>query len=190
VTIVFVDIDTQLDFLLPSGALYVPGAEKRVSAISRMNRYALEHGIVVLSTMDAHDENDPEFQHWPPHCIAGTLGQRKPECTLLPGLMHWRYEHRDLDIRHAKQIVVEKITTNCFECPNLAPILSQLNADRYVIYGVATEVCVKFAIEGFIQTGKKVELFLDAIQGLTPEGAEKTIREFQAAGGGISTTFA
>lgn len=189
-TTVFVDIDTQMDFLLPAGALYVPGAEKRISAISRMNRYALEHGIAVLSTMDAHAENDPEFQHWPPHCVAGTLGQRKPESTLLPGLMHWRYEQRDLDVRSAKQVVIEKVTTNCFECPNFGPILSQWNADRYVVYGVATEVCVKFALQGFLQTGKKVELVLDAIQALTPEGAEKTIREFQAAGGGISTTFA
>ena len=32
---VFFDIDTQLDFLYPAGALYVPGAERIVPAIAR-----------------------------------------------------------------------------------------------------------------------------------------------------------
>ena len=29
---VFMDVDTQLDFLYPAGALYVPGAERLISA--------------------------------------------------------------------------------------------------------------------------------------------------------------
>ena len=58
---IFFDIDTQLDFLYPAGALYVPGAERIVPAIARLNRYAAAHGIPVVSTTDAHAENDPEF---------------------------------------------------------------------------------------------------------------------------------
>jgi nicotinamidase/pyrazinamidase len=68
----FFDIDSQLDFLYPSGALYVPGAERIVPAIARLNRYASQHGIPVVSTTDAHTENDPEFRIWPHHCVAGT----------------------------------------------------------------------------------------------------------------------
>ena len=37
---VFFDVDTQLDFLYPAGALYVPGAERIVPAIARLNRFA------------------------------------------------------------------------------------------------------------------------------------------------------
>src|ERR1041384_3260541 len=80
---VFFDIDSQLDFLYPAGALYVPKAERIVDAISRLNRYAAGQGIPVVSTTDAHSENDPEFQIWPHHCVAGTNGQRKAEATLL-----------------------------------------------------------------------------------------------------------
>src|SRR5271165_5835142 len=65
----FVDVDTQLDFLFPAGALYVPGAERIVPAVARLNRYAAECGIPVISTTDAHTETDPEFAVWPPHCI-------------------------------------------------------------------------------------------------------------------------
>ena len=81
----FFDIDTQLDFLFPAGALYVPGAERIVKKVARLNRHAAERGIPLLSTMDAHSENDPEFRQWPPHCVVETFGQHKPESTLIAG---------------------------------------------------------------------------------------------------------
>ena len=33
--------------------------------------------------MDAHSEDDPEFQIYPHHCVVGTTGQHKPAITLL-----------------------------------------------------------------------------------------------------------
>ena len=39
----FLDVDTQLDFLYPSGALYVPSAERIVDTVSRLNRHAAAH---------------------------------------------------------------------------------------------------------------------------------------------------
>ena len=38
----FFDVDTQLDFVLPAGALYVPGAESILPAVVRLNRWAAE----------------------------------------------------------------------------------------------------------------------------------------------------
>src|ERR1700722_7228506 len=80
---VFFDVDTQLDFLYPSGALYVPGAEAIAGRVAALNRLAASRGIPVISSMDAHTEDGPEFPDWPPHCVAGTWGQRKPLSTLL-----------------------------------------------------------------------------------------------------------
>jgi len=34
---VFFDVDTQLDFLYPAGALYVPGAESIVTRVAALN---------------------------------------------------------------------------------------------------------------------------------------------------------
>src|SRR5665213_1195112 len=79
----FFDIDTQLDFMVPGGALYEPGAENLIPAVAALNRYAGEHKIPLISTTDAHPENSEEFRVWPPHCIVDTLGQRKPAATLL-----------------------------------------------------------------------------------------------------------
>ncbi len=41
---VFFDIDSQIDFLYPAGALYVPGAERIVPAIAHLNRLAAQRG--------------------------------------------------------------------------------------------------------------------------------------------------
>lgn len=173
--IAFIDVDTQLDFLLPSGALYVPGAEKKIEAIARMNRYAEANGIPLISTVDAHAESDAEFANWPPHCIAGTLGQRKPAATL---------------VAPAIQTIVEKQSTVFYDHPRLQEAIKKTAADKYVVYGVVTEICVKDVLFGLLRSGKKAELALDAAKELDSAIADKMIREFQAAGGGISTVFA
>src|SRR6202142_109489 len=80
---VFVDVDTQIDFLFPAGALYVPGAARLLPAIARLNHFAAAQGIPLISTTDAHREDDPEFRLWPPHCVAGTTGQLKPAETMV-----------------------------------------------------------------------------------------------------------
>jgi nicotinamidase/pyrazinamidase len=167
---VFFDVDTQLDFLLPAGALYVSGAELIVPAIAALNQYAATHGIVVVSTMDAHAENDPEFRKWPAHCVAGTLGQHKPQSTLVTG-----------------QRLLEKTTTNCFLAPQLAPLLEELAAERYVVYGVVTEICVQYAALGLLKTGKRVELVTDAVKSLDESTAARFLRDFVAAGGKFTT---
>src|ERR1019366_6978829 len=105
---VFFDIDSQLDFLYPAGALYVSGAERVVPTIARLNRYAAAHGIPVISTTDAHAEDDPEFRQWPPHCVAGTIGQHKAEATLLEKRLVVPNRDCALALDGAQQIVVEK----------------------------------------------------------------------------------
>ena len=41
----FFDIDTQIDFMLPQGKLYVPGAEAIIPNLSRLMACAREHAI-------------------------------------------------------------------------------------------------------------------------------------------------
>lgn len=182
---VFFDIDTQIDFLYPAGALYVPGAETIVPVIAALNRYAGAHGIPLISTIDAHTENDPEFQSWPPHCVAGTAGQQKPGATLLDKRATVA-NVADAPLPDAPQIVLEKQTTDCFTNVNLARLLQKLGAVRFVVYGVVTEICVKNAVWGLIRTGAAVELALDATRSLSDEAAAKFLREFTAAGGAVT----
>jgi nicotinamidase/pyrazinamidase len=166
---IFFDIDTQIDFVYPAGALYVPGAEHILPIVGELNRRA----PLLISTMDAHTEDDPEFQIYPHHCVVGTAGQHKPAITLRDG-----------------QVIIEKQKLDCFSSPHLEPLLAQLNADRYVVYGVVTEICVRYAAFGLLKTGKTVEVVTDAVKALDEQTASEMFREFSAAGGHLTNAAA
>ncbi len=171
---VFFDIDTQLDFLYPAGALYVPGAEKIVEQIAKLNAQAVAHGIPLVSTMDAHAEDDAEFGDWPPHCVVGTLGQRKPAATLVG---------RPAPGPDGPQIVLEKQTVDVFSNPRFAAIIDAIGAGRCVVYGVALDVCVRHAAFGLLKTGRRVEIVEDAVRGLSKQNELEMFSEFRSAGG-------
>ena len=184
----FIDVDTQLDFLYPAGALYVPGAERLLPTLAHLNHYAARHGILVISTVDAHTENDPEFQSWPKHCVAGATGQHKAEPTLLANRVVVPNRPGDFAIDGAApQIVVEKQTVNAFDTRTFAPIVRHLDPDRIVVYGVVTEICVLHAVRGLLQFGKPVTVVTDAIQQLTGQGCRDALDEMRSRGANFAT---
>jgi nicotinamidase/pyrazinamidase len=183
-TTVFFDIDTQIDFLFPAGALYAPGAEKILPTVARLNHHAAKHKIPLVSTMDAHSEDDAEFRDWPHHCVVDTLGQRKPASTLLEKRLI--IPNAPANVALIDQILLEKQTFSALSNHNFAHLIDFLGADRYVVYGVVTEVCVKFAAFGLLETGKRVEIVTDAICALNEETGAKTLAEFTAAGGHLT----
>jgi nicotinamidase/pyrazinamidase len=183
----FLDVDSQLDFLYPSGALYVPGAERIVPAIARLNRFAAERGVPLVSTVDAHTEDDPEFKVWPHHCVAGAWGQRKAESTLLAKRVVIPNRPCDLAIQNAGQIIVEKQTVDVFQAPNLGRVVELLGAERFFVYGVVTEICVLFAARGLLRAGKSVTVVTDVIATLKAADSEAALAEVCAGGGKLAT---
>ena len=185
---VFFDVDTQIDFLFPAGALYAPGAERTVGTIGRLNQLAGANNITVVSTADAHTENDPEFQQWPAHCVKGTAGQCKPSGTLLESRAVIPWEQVYAPRPNAQQIILEKIVLDCFLNPNLPRLLEQLDSDRYVVYGVVTEICVRHATIGLLKTGKRVELVTDAVCALNEADGDAMKKDFESRGGVLTSS--
>lgn len=163
----FFDIDTQIDFMFPSGALYVPGAERLIPVIARLNKLAVQKGIPLISTVCAHPENAAEFKVWPPHCVVGTVGQQKP-ATLLTG---------------SGQTFIEKNELDVFSNPRASQLLDDLSIDECYVYGVALDHCVKCAVDGILKRGRKVHLVLDAVAAVNKEEGEKALQQFAAEGG-------
>jgi nicotinamidase/pyrazinamidase len=186
-SVLFIDVDTQLDFLYPAGALYVLGAERLLPTLARLTQYAAEHGIPLVATVDAHAENDPEFQSWPRHCVAGTTGQHKAEATLRARRVVVPNREGDLALDGAHQIVVEKQTVNAFDTHTFARIVRHIDPDRIVVYGVVTEVCVLHAVRGLMQFGRPIAVVTDAIQALTPKGSHDALEEMRAGGALLAT---
>jgi nicotinamidase/pyrazinamidase len=180
---VFFDVDTQNDFLLPAGALYVPGAEQVIPVIAKLNHHAAATGSPLVSTADAHLENDEEFHRWPPHCVIGTVGQQKPSATMLGHAMVVPPSDWAERIDGVPQIILEKRHNDCFTNPNLEALLLAFNADRYVVYGVVTEICVQYAAFGLLDRGNRVELVTDAVRSLDNAAAHEMFDRFTARGG-------
>jgi nicotinamidase/pyrazinamidase len=186
----FFDIDTQLDFIAPGGALYGAGGERLIPAIAKLNQYAGEKKIPVISSVDAHPENAAEFKVWPPHCVAGTFGQQKPASTLLAERVVVPWD-RDFDIalagadiaQGAAQYIVEKNDLDVFTNPHFPALLSALGVTECIVYGVFIDYCVKCAIMGLARTGRRVSLVTDASAAIAKDAGDAAIRDFVAAGG-------
>lgn len=189
---VFIDVDTQLDFLCPAGALYAPGAEKIAPALAALTSYAAQHGIKIVSTVDAHTENDPEFQIWKPHCVAGTAGQQKISSSLLEKRCVIPNEGQ-FDAAAAgasQQVIVEKQTVDPFTNAHLVSVVQSLSPCRFVVYGLVTEVCIHHAVLGLLRHNPSVEIVTDAIRPFSETAGEQAITKLVAAGAKLTNVAA
>jgi nicotinamidase/pyrazinamidase len=188
--LVFFDVDTQVDFMLPRGRLYVQGAEQLVPRLVRLMSWARAHQIAVISSADAHTPDDPEFKIWPPHCVIGSPGQRRIPETQWAGavVIPNRPGAFTPPARWAGQFILEKSTYSSEGNPNFLGVLHALGPRRAVVFGVATEYCVRADALALRAHGYPVDLVTDAIKPITEEGGRKALKEMTAAGVRLVTT--
>lgn len=184
--IIFWEVDAQRDFMLPEGNLYIPGAEKQIPNIKRLVAAALDRRVVLVSSADAHAIDDPEFQSFPRHCVKGTPGAR-----IIPeGLAkkHFTIPNDEsfclpADILQYPQVVIEKQTLDIFKNPHASELVEEFGTDaEYVVFGVVTELCVRYTAVGLLERGRKVSIVEDAIEALDHEQGRRTLKELQARG--------
>jgi nicotinamidase/pyrazinamidase len=183
--IVFVDIDTQYDFIMPRGKLYVKHAEQIIPNLKYLTRIAENNDILIISSVDTHIKNDPEFKQFPGHCIKGSPGQRKIPETLLKE--HVFIPQKILNrgqlfnkIKGRKQIIIEKNTYDAFVNFNLLGLLRPFQAA--FVYGLALDYCLKYAVSGLLQAGLEVNLIIDAAKPVYPEAEKPLLSSFRNNG--------
>jgi len=192
---VLVDVDTQHDFCHPNGALYVRGAEALLPAFQRLVARAVERNTQILGSVDSHAFDAWEFAgapvkgpngespNFPPHCVKGTAGWLKVPGTTaertryIPNVRVSREELDALAIRHAPQMLLfEKEVYSLFANPNAKTVLEKTRAERFVVFGVATDYCVRAAALGLVEWGE-VWLVRDAIAAVDAAGGERALGE-------------
>lgn len=193
--VAFFDVDTQRDFMVPSGALYVPGARMVSANIRRLVAHAAERGLRLFSSADAHVPGDPEMQRFPPHCMIGTAGQKKISGTLLRdrAVVAFGPRLRQDEIADAlqhQQVIIEKQSYDVFDNPNTVLLLRASGVRRFVVSGVATDFCVRAAALGLLKEGYKVTVVTDAIRGIDAQATAKTLDEMRKAGARFKSTDA
>lgn len=170
------DVDTQVDFMLPHGKLYVPGAEETAPAMKRLVEAARAAGIVHVASADDHEltdvelADDPDFRTtYPPHCLRGTRGARKIPETEQEDPVPITLELLPERYFAGREFLLLKKHFDVFTNPNAERLLERLDPDRIVVFGVATDVCDDAAIRGFLARGRTVRFVEDAARGLDEE---------------------
>jgi len=190
--LVFWEVDTQADFMLPGGRLYVPGAERLLPNIRKLTDVARHGRVFLVSHGCYHAKDDPEFKVFAPHCVKGTAGAEfVPEALTEKVLTVPNEPAATLpqDLSQYQQILLEKQTLDIFESRHAGEIVERLDRDaEFVVFGVVTEYCVRLAAKGLLERGRRVSVVQDAIETLKPEDGQRTVAELQALGAKFITT--
>lgn len=182
--LVFFDVDTQIDFMEAEGSLYVKGAEDIKPHLRQLINYARKHHMPILSSADAHPPDDPSFRQWPPHCVVDTRGQKRIEETTVPNayLVPNRAGAFDPPREWPEQVVIEKQEYDASTNVNFDGILQSLGRRRFVVFGVATDYCVRGTALSLLKKGYPVQLVTDAIKEIDEIQGRKALDEMVAAG--------
>jgi len=195
--VIFWDVDTQADFMHADGKLYVPDAEHIIPNLKRLTDYAHGHGIRIMASADDHQPEHRELSekpNWkdtfPPHCMHGTTGQRKIVETALRNPLVIEPTPQD-PVRlaetvraHQGDVLFHKHWFDVFTNPNVLPVVDALSPRDIVLYGVALDVCDRYAIEGFLQHRPHIRLFAvtDAMKPIDRDVAEQMLKEWGEEG--------
>jgi nicotinamidase/pyrazinamidase len=189
------DVDTQVDFMLPHGKLYVPGAEETVPAMKRLVDAARAAGVVHVASADDHELTDDEISEqpdfgttYPPHCLRGTRGARKVPETEQEDPVPLTLELVPERYLAGREFLLLKKSFDVFTNPNVDPLLERLDPDEIVVFGVATDVCDDAAIRGFLQRGRRVRFVEDAARGLDEGRTAACLAAWRQAGVEFTTS--
>ena len=184
--VVFWDVDTQVDFIEPTGKLYVPGAEEtrpNLAALTKMG-----NSIRFSGSVDAHIPSDPEFNEWGDHCVYGTPGQLKIPETKLDSILFVpsvRLIDKQLSevVAFDGQVIFEKQKIHISSNPNVKPFLNVIDPDIIVVYGFVTEICVDLTLQYFAgELGYRTYVVEDAIKEINKENADSSKRNWKRLG--------
>jgi len=187
--LVFVDIDTQRDFLDPAGALYVPGSTEILPNLARLTRFATSHDIPILATACAHTSDDPELTRFPFHCMAGTPGQERVPATSCPHSVVLSPGER-LDGDLPPHLTLQKRELDVFSRPDADRLVARYNQNRptFVAYGVATDYCVVVNVEGLLKRRCRVAIVIDAIRAIDSSTEAGILTDFARRGALLTVT--
>jgi nicotinamidase/pyrazinamidase len=193
---IFWDVDTQFDFMQPTGKLYVPGAETIIDKVSEVRKFALDNGCSMIADIDWHNldneeiSQSPDFkQTFPPHCMAGELGSER-----VGYLGNVPIEYVEIDKmsddslkklvdKDQFHIVIKKESIDAFDNPNTDRLLKLIKPKAVTVFGVALDFCVYYVLRGLAkQKDIKLILLSDVTKGLNSRPETEILNELRQIG--------
>ena len=190
-------VDLQGDFTnLKNGSLAVNGTDKAfVDKVQQATEALKKKGYVIFATQDWHPKDHISFHTnhsgkkpfeaiqidgrtqvlWPPHCVQGTENAG----LLLDKNLFLAVVRKGQDKKYDSYSGFQDDGGNQTD---MAKILKQSNVKELVVYGIATDYCVKATAIDAAKEGYKVTVIENLCRGVAPESSAKALQEMKDKG--------
>ncbi len=190
-------VDVQGDFTeWKEGSLAVSGTDEAyVRQVEEATRKLRDAGFLIFATQDWHPPNHVSFytNHpgkkpfevidvdgrkqvlWPPHCVQGTEGAR----ILVDNNLFRAVVQKGRDPRYDSY---SGFQDDGGQKTEMDTILRLNGIETVVVYGIATDYCVKATALDAAKAGYKVIVVKELCRGVAPDTIEKALKEMRSAG--------
>lgn len=172
-------IDVQNDFMRPDGALYVPGAETIIAPLQQ--HLAMLDSRGVLFTYDTHVlgiyEASEEAKQFPIHCVKGSEGWQLAVDRSVLGVDAFTMEKGVFDMWHEPTLSVQG-KDGVVDREAFFEYLWSSGVTTLRLCGVASDYCVKWAIDGALVRAFKVQVIAGLTKGIARDMAQVVKDEF------------
>ena len=190
-------VDVQGDFTkLKNGSLAVDGTdESYMKAVAENTKRLKEAVYPIYATQDWHPKNHASFftNHkgkkafdviklhgkdqvlWPPHCVQKTPGAE----ILLDNKLFTAVVKKGMDAQYDSY---SGFQDDGGKKTNMDKLLKKDNIKKVVVYGIATDYCVRATALDAVAAGYKVIMIKNLSRGVAPDTSQKAIDEMKAKG--------
>ncbi len=190
-------VDVQGDFTkFKNGSLAVEGTDEAyIKAVEENTKKLKAAGFPIYATQDWHPKNHASFftNHpgkkafdviklhgkdqvlWPPHCVQNTPGAE----ILLDKKLFKAVVKKGMDPQYDSYSGFQDDGGKKTE---MDKILKKDNIRKVVVYGIATDYCVRATALDAVAAGYKVIMIKNLSRGVAPDTSQKAIDEMKAKG--------
>ncbi len=157
-------IDMLRGFLEEGCPLYSGTAARSIIPnIAELLTEEQQKGSAIFFVADCHRPDDPEFDIFPPHCVAGTA-----EAEIIPELR-----------RFATSPAITKRRYSAFFETTLETILKKLSPEKLIICGVCTDICVMHTVADARNRDYQVEVPIDCVASFDKEAHRWALKHME-----------
>jgi nicotinamidase/pyrazinamidase len=197
-------VDIQGDFTeWKEGALAVSGTgEEYVKKANEVTKTLYKSGLPIYGTQDWHPSDHISFytNHpgtkpldtieidgrtqvlWPPHCVQGTENAK----ILVDNRLFLAIVRKGKDKQYDSYSAFQD---NGGHKTEMGSILRHNGIGKIVLYGIATDYCVRATALDAISAGFQVTVIEELCRGVAPDTSEEALEETKEAGAIILETF-
>jgi len=190
-------VDVQGDFTTwKNGSLAVPGTDETyVKSVENATKELARQGYLIFGTQDWHPANHVSFytNHpgkkpfdvikvngktqvlWPPHCVQGTENAR----VLVDNNLFLAIVKKGKDPRYDSYSGFQDDGGHKTE---MDEILKRNGITKVIVYGIATDYCVKATAIDAANAGYKVMVIESLCRGVAPDTSKAAIQEMKGKG--------